>query len=616
MTHTAGPQARKPLILKLAAILLPVLFFAYVFGIDMKFNLEDPDLWWHLKTGEYTLQHWEVPEEDPFTYTTPKPLDEPKKRGLRAHWLGQVIFYLPYSIAGFNGVGVMRNILIVLPMALLFVLLLRRGLGVLTALVVISLPALMLSSKLYYAFERPQGFSFTLALVLVALLVRLKEQTGREGKGSFDFSFWLIPLVMAVWSNVHAGFIVGGVTIIVFMAAEGLRSGYHLLRGSREKSVRLAFFLVCLAAIGASFLNPNTYHIFYNYVSGKAMMFLGKVFSASRPGRGGGWVGQVVLEYRPLVYFYKNLGFTWLVFYWVFTGVMYLALLAKYWIRRRFDVTEFMVVSFYVFFANYYARGLMFSLTVLPFFLGKSLIEIKLPEVKYRIWQKGLAVALLAVTLSFFLHSYKMSPYIFKPESTKRWTSPWYPQGLVTFMKATKIGKPIYNYYTWGGFLIWSLYPDYQVFVDGRALDNKVTVNADAILKTHPGWQSLLDHYNINTIIIPVVYRESGHIIPLATTLVHDDLWKLVYLGFNSALFVRDVPRNSDIIERYSIDKMKIYKEIIRNENVFLSLMPWHPAYNIAKADALFALGMTEEAMAIYRRFPREAADRLRFMGR
>jgi hypothetical protein len=523
-----------------------------------------------------------------------------------------VLLYVPYTLAGLDGIGIMRNFLIVLPMALLFLVLARKGLGTLTSLVVVIFPALMLSSKLYYAFERPQGISFTLALVLIVLLERLRGKTAGRGRRQLDFSFWLIPVVMAFWSNVHAGFIVGGATIIVFMAAEALRSGYHLLRGSREKGARPALFIVCLAAIAASCLNPNTYHLFYEYLTGLVVSFVREILPAARPAGMGQWVGQTVLEYKPLTYFYKELGFRWLAFYWVFTGLLYVVLFAKYWLRRSVDLTELLVVSFYVFFANYYARGLMFSLTVLPFFLGKSLLEMRLPGARYRIWPKVVAAALIAVTMSFFVQEYKMKSRTFMPGISPQWVSPWYPQSHVTFMKATKVKGPIYNYYTWGGFLIWELYPDYQVFVDGRALDNNVNITADLILKAAPGWQALLDSYKINAIITPVVYRESGHIIPLAVSLVDDDRWNLVHLDLNSALFLRDVPANGGIIGKYSRNKQNIYREIIRDENIFLSYMPWHPTYNIAKADALFSLGMIQEAKAIYERFPREAAGRLR----
>jgi hypothetical protein len=608
----ADLEAKRKLIIKIGALTLALLFFAYIFGVNMSYPFEDPDLWWHLKTGEYVVNNWEVPDEDPFAYTTPRPLDEAKKRGMRAQWLGQVLLYTPYRLAGLTGVGVLRNFLILLPMLVLFSWLYARRAGPWTALAVVVFPTLLLSEKLYYTFERPQGFSFTLALVLVILLERLRSKTGKEGGRSFDFSYWLIPLTMALWANIHAGFIVGNVTIMIFLAGEAFRSGFHLLRGSRDKGLRPAFFIVCLAAIAASFLNPNGYHLFFNYLSGLIMKFLSGFLGA--PGAGGGagqWVGKTVLEYRPLMHFYENLGYKWLLSYWVFTGLVYLVLLAKYWIRRSVDVTELMVVSFFVFFSNYYIRGLMFALTVLPFYVGKSLLEFRLPELRYKVLLRGVVASLVAVSLGFFAYEYRRQPMSFKPGITPRWVSPFYPSGLVTFVKATKPEGPIYNYYTWGGFLIWSLYPDYQVFVDGRALHNPVNEQADSILKTESNWRFMLEAYNVNTIMIPVVWRETGRIIPLAVTLAFDDQWRLIYRDINSVLFIKNVPANRALIEKYDKDKRLVFHEIIRTANILLSFNPRDPIRNITKADALFNLGRFEEARAIYERFPSQSAERL-----
>jgi hypothetical protein len=32
-------------------------------------NVTDPDVWWHLKTGQYITEHKSVPHTDPFSYT-------------------------------------------------------------------------------------------------------------------------------------------------------------------------------------------------------------------------------------------------------------------------------------------------------------------------------------------------------------------------------------------------------------------------------------------------------------------------------------------------------------------------------------------------------------------
>jgi hypothetical protein len=609
MTSTKGTRYRITRVLKKAgAVLIPLLFFSYLFSLTLNLSLNDPDLFWHIKTGEYIVTNWEVPDVDPFAYTTPRPLNKTQRIGLRSQWLGQVFFYLAYMAGNLKGVFVFRNLLLAFPSVLLYVWLIRNGAGLLSALTVTSLPALFFSMQLFYPFERPQGISFSLVLVLVILLDRLRERSMREGR---DFTFWLIPLIMAFWSNIHAGFIVGNIIIFLYCASEALWALYHRVRKAGAPHVRPVFFIVCAAAMAATVLNPNTYNLFYSYTTGMLSMFVTNTTRAFS-GQSGSWVRDVVLEYKPLYYFYVNLNYKWIVYYWAFTVLLYLSIFIKYWFRKKVDLAELLSLSFLVFFANYHARGLMFSLTVMPYYMAKTLTEIRLPEVKYRVMYKGVLASILLLSIGFCTYTYKLSPFLFKPAVTKTMITPWYPTRLVKFLKANWIDPPMYNYYTWGGFLIWSLYPDYQVFIDGRALDSMVNRTADDILKLQGSWEAKLDAYGINFIVVPVIFRESGHIIPLGPALVKNDKWKLIFIKNNSAIFVRDVPKNRELIYKYNIDKQHVFIEIIEIENILLSAMPNNHIYNIAKADALYALGKYKESKAILERFPGKAVFRLR----
>src|SRR5205823_9243873 len=43
-----------------------------------------------------------------------------------------------------------------------------------------------------------------------------------------------------------------------------------------------------------------------------------------------------------------------------------------------------------------------------------------------------------------------------------------FPAAAVSFMARERPPGPIFNDYNWGGYLIWKLYPQYRVFIDGR----------------------------------------------------------------------------------------------------------------------------------------------------
>jgi hypothetical protein len=96
-------HSKRGIIRYLAAIILPLLFFPYLMSINMRYSLNDPDIWWHLKTGEYIFRGGEIPDTDPFAYTSPVPLNEGQKTGLRAHWLGQTLYYLSFKAGKLTG---------------------------------------------------------------------------------------------------------------------------------------------------------------------------------------------------------------------------------------------------------------------------------------------------------------------------------------------------------------------------------------------------------------------------------------------------------------------------------------------------------------------------------
>ncbi|MDA8086118.1 MAG: hypothetical protein M0Z75_05400 [Nitrospiraceae bacterium] len=581
--------------------LLALLFFAWIFFITTNFSLNDPDLWWHLKTGQVTLETRSLPNKDLFSFTSPAQLPRMEIDGLRAHWLGQVIFYLSYLIGGYGGVGVFRGLLIVAPMFAIYLWLVRKGVKPWMALATGSFGALMLAVELFYSFERPQGISFLLALLAIMLL--------EEMKGGSKAMAVLLVLLMVFWANVHAGFIVGVVIILLYIFGEAVTWGYRRLREGRLRPNYL-FFGGALAAELATGINPNGYTLSYNYLHGLLAKFLADLQHTAGLGGRSGWVANVVLEYRPLIYFYRDLFYRWLMFYWVFTGMLIVLLLFKYWVRKKIDLTEFFTVCFISFFANYYARGLMFSIIILSFYYGKSLLELR--DFKRRTFGANgarrapafFAAIMIATTLWFGLYASKSYAWAFKPGMTNQWVSPWYPVSADNFLKEHDIKPPMYNFYTWGGFLIWDLYPKYKDFIDGRALSDSISRSADAILKSYPGWRQELDAYNINFILVPVVFRESGYIIPISVSLIDDPQWKLVYIGDNSAIFVRNTAENGDIIRQYSIDKRAVLKEIVNVENILLFGDPTNPIYNINKADALSALGDGQDARQIYAMYP------------
>src|SRR5712691_11098341 len=82
-------------LLRTEFIFLAVLFVV-LFAMAAR-NVTDPDLWWHLKTGQYISEHKSVPHADPFSYT------RAGQPWIAHEWLSELLIYSLYRIAGAGG---------------------------------------------------------------------------------------------------------------------------------------------------------------------------------------------------------------------------------------------------------------------------------------------------------------------------------------------------------------------------------------------------------------------------------------------------------------------------------------------------------------------------------
>lgn len=222
------------------------IFEVYVFAYAVLFAsrpLSDADFWWHLKTGQYILATRTIPRSDFFSFTN-------YGRLWVAHeWLSEVIFYSIYARLGFNALILIFAIVT----ALAFWIALKRTsahpfIGGVVAL-------LGVWSVLPTVGVRPRAFTLLFASVYLAILGRF-ARTG-EGRALW----WLVPL-MALWANLHGGFLIGLVLIVLTII------GIVLDAWSQGEKIRLLWqrlrtlALVFVGSLVAGCLNPQGWRIY------------------------------------------------------------------------------------------------------------------------------------------------------------------------------------------------------------------------------------------------------------------------------------------------------------------------------------------------------------------
>ncbi len=158
----------------------------------------DPDIWWHLKTGQYVLSGGHFSGPDPWVPFASRPF-------VLTQWLPEVVAQKVYELAGLPGVAWLRcAAMLVLLGALLWAC--RR--------VADSVPALMAALAAMLGAgasltERPQLVSFILLSITLAAWWRSAEDLKPR--------WWLVPLTW-LWACSHGlwpvGIAVGGVVIL------------------------------------------------------------------------------------------------------------------------------------------------------------------------------------------------------------------------------------------------------------------------------------------------------------------------------------------------------------------------------------------------------------------
>lgn len=187
----------------------------------------DPDVWWHLKTGQLILQTRAIPRVDPYSYV----LDGAP--WVTFEWLFQAALALVWAAAGTTGLLLLRGGLL----GAVFLLLLRLAGGDFWAGIVAALTALALRD---YFRMRPQLFDY---LFFAVFLGALDATRGRAKR-----ALWLLlPALQVLWVNLHGGAALLGVGLV------GLKGLSGWLKPPEGEDTRQAVFF-SWAALGAACL--------------------------------------------------------------------------------------------------------------------------------------------------------------------------------------------------------------------------------------------------------------------------------------------------------------------------------------------------------------------------
>lgn len=457
-------------------------------------EITDSDFWWHLKTGQYILQNHRLPSPDPFAYTTAGagsayPGEELVRQfNLTHEWLFQVVLYSVYAVGGFAGVVLVRAMTLTMLCGVVGFVAYRRSRGfyrsILAALLCASIATL-------YTSDRPFGFSFLLLAVTIALL-------------DFRRYLFMLPVVFLIWSNLHGGFIVG-------WAALGAYAGEALVarwRGKPQTGDR-TLWIVCAASIAASALNPNLFDALRVVTLYKQSVLQSRVWE---------WQQTRLLPITPFSLLFTATAATML------------------WANRKARVSDWLLYAAFAAASLAAVRNVM-----LIGILGPILIASYLPwKVRISSVTQWIAAGLLLAGIGWELaqgQAFRLTANVWK-----------YPSGAAKFLEDHGVRGRLFNDYTDGGFLIWRLWPFQRVFIDGRALSDRLYEDFSTMATNGNSQRGtardLIQHYGIDVVALSGFEYVSGTlywIVPVMSDSSQSE-WKLVYLDENTSVLMKSPP--------------------------------------------------------------------------
>jgi hypothetical protein len=421
-------------------------------------NVIDPDVWWHLRAGQYIAQNESVPRVDPFSYT------RAGQPWVAHEWLSELFIYGLYRVAGWGGLIV---VFAAITGAAFFILNLRCAADPYVS-GVLALWGAWATAPLWGV--RPQIIS----LLFTSLWLLLLESSERRK----NLLWWTLPLTL-LWVNLHAGFALGPVFMALFLAGEWIESRFTAQASATLKPRLRALAIALIASMVLISLNPNgarMYRYPFETLGSKAMQTYIAEWASPNFHRA---------EYLP---FLLLLLATTAALAWSRTSV------------RPRNVLLLLVATL----------ASLSSIRMIPVFVLVA-VPIVASTIKLRIasthppgslasFRAALNVIILLAMIAFLtVHLLEVVRHQPEAEATN------FPATAVAFLETHPPAGPIFNAYDWGGYLIWKLHPRTRVFIDGRAdLYGEYLLRQFAdTYQLKSEWRQTLTEWRIETVIVP-----------------------------------------------------------------------------------------------------------------
>lgn len=464
------------------AVIIWLTTFIGVFVKGSQMINGDGDLGRHITIGNYILNAGSIPTRDLFSHTMYGVTLTPHE------WLSQVLFALAHRVMGLDGAIVLTALIISSSVTLVY-LRSRWNRSSFFSLLFVGI-LIVLTSAIHWM-SRPHIFTF---LFLALWMIVLENMA--EGKLKH---WWLMPVIMLVWVNLHGAYIAGFVTWLLF--GVGLIWEKIWFKSEDKPALPKHFWRFYLlggtTALVSTLINPSGWNLWrtsIGYVANRYLVdhteeYMAPDFHLSSfyP-----FLIYIILQLLVIGFSNKKVRAQWLV-----PSAAWMAM-ALYSAR---NIPLYVVVS-----APLLAEGLE---QLLSQFSEQSKIVkwMKRRDANlFRINSSTKGVIWPIVIGVFMITGLSAGVKFDQKQIGNRYNPEKFPVQAVTWLESNPQDGLVFNDFIWGGYLLYREWPDMLVFIDGQTdfYGEELTREYVQVITADPNWKQVLNKHEVDWILLPV----------------------------------------------------------------------------------------------------------------
>lgn len=441
--------------------------------------IQSYDAFWHLATGEWILEHRDLPATDPFA------LASDPVRWYNGEWLFEVAAHLIELAGGVVALSIARAIVVASLFTWLLAVVAKRS-GLAAA---IAVTAIAFAGADHRLGVRPELAGVVFATVVTHLLL------GRLTRGKIA----ALGAITIVWMNMHPSALLAPVIA-------GATGAGKLIAGERSREEILARAASVVVAFAALLVNPWGYQ---------------GILSPLRLAAAVGSREFVNLEWLP-----SSPG----TFPLLYVAIVAAAVL--FFSRWRRELTPHLLLfALFSFLSIRYLRNQGYFFATLPLLVAPALPVIRMRALAIAAAGAG-AIGLLYVPTS------------------RGWgvglDRERFPVAAVEQLERSGLRGNVYNPDQFGGYLIWSLWPEWGILTDGRnELHLGFLRRFDEARRDSRVWSELFSDYDLRLAVeeysagtMSVIDGASGTRVEVPPSLAYFPPQQWALIGFDDVAMV------------------------------------------------------------------------------